>query len=88
VDSFSGGLTGLGVLNAKMFTIVVLVAVVTSPMAPPMLRWTTARVENTSEEQVREERYDVGQVPGVRPDRRVTIFLFIRFIHCGSFLPD
>jgi Kef-type K+ transport system membrane component KefB len=51
----------LGVLSVEMFTIVVLVAVVTSLMAPPLLRMTMARVEHTTEERLREELYDMGQ---------------------------
>jgi len=43
----------IGVLNTAMYTIVVLVAVLTSMMAPPMLRWTMARVEQRAHEQVR-----------------------------------
>ncbi|WP_155372894.1 cation:proton antiporter [Catellatospora vulcania] len=44
----------IGVLNTTMYTIVVLVAVVTSLMAPPMLRWAMARVEQRAEENLRE----------------------------------
>lgn len=53
----------LGVLSPEMYTIVVLVAIVTSLMAPPLLRVTMARVEHTAEERLR-ERYDErpGQV--------------------------
>jgi Kef-type K+ transport system membrane component KefB len=49
----------LGVLTPQMYTIVVLVAVVTSLMAPPILRLAMARVEQTAEERLREELYDV-----------------------------
>lgn len=44
----------LGVLSPAMYTIVVLVAVVTSLMAPPILRYAMARVEHTAEEELRE----------------------------------
>jgi Kef-type K+ transport system membrane component KefB len=47
----------LGVLTPEMYTIVVLVAVVTSLMAPPILRLTMTRVEQTAEERLREELY-------------------------------
>lgn len=49
-------LTGLrlGVLNTAAYTIVVLVAIVTSVMAPPMLRLAMGRVEQSEEERLRE----------------------------------
>jgi Kef-type K+ transport system membrane component KefB len=43
----------LGILNVEAFTIVVLVAVVTSLVAPPMLRYTMTRVQQTAEEEMR-----------------------------------
>jgi hypothetical protein len=43
----------LGVLSADVYTIIVLVAVVTSLMAPPVLRLAMARVEHTAEERLR-----------------------------------
>ncbi|CAM3365957.1 cation:proton antiporter [Kibdelosporangium persicum] len=43
----------LGVLNTEMYTIIVLVAVVTSLMAPPILRVAMKRVEYTAEEEIR-----------------------------------
>ncbi|WP_034482682.1 cation:proton antiporter [Actinomadura oligospora] len=43
----------LGVLSGETFTIVILVAVVTSLMAPPILRVAMARVEHTAEERLR-----------------------------------
>jgi hypothetical protein len=46
----------LGVLTREMYTIIVLVAIVTSLMAPPLLRWTMAHVERTVEERLREGR--------------------------------
>jgi Kef-type K+ transport system membrane component KefB len=45
----------LGVLNTAAYTIVVLVAIVTSWMAPPLLRWAMNRVRQTAEEQLRLE---------------------------------
>jgi Kef-type K+ transport system membrane component KefB len=45
----------LGVLSTAMYTIVVLMAIVTSVMAPPILRYTVRRIKVTSEEQHREQ---------------------------------
>jgi Kef-type K+ transport system membrane component KefB len=44
----------LGVLTTATYTIVVLIAVFTSVMAPPMLRWSMRRVETTAAEHLRE----------------------------------
>ncbi|MEU8382547.1 cation:proton antiporter [Streptosporangium sp. NPDC048865] len=43
----------LGILSVEVYTIVLLVAIVTSLMAPPILRWAMARVEQTEEEELR-----------------------------------
>jgi predicted Kef-type K+ transport protein len=43
----------LGVLNTATYTIVILVAIVTSLMAPPLLRLAMARVQHTEEEHER-----------------------------------
>jgi Kef-type K+ transport system membrane component KefB len=43
----------LGVLNTASYTIIILVAIATSLMAAPILRWAMARVEPTPEEQLR-----------------------------------
>jgi Kef-type K+ transport system membrane component KefB/nucleotide-binding universal stress UspA family protein len=40
----------LGVLNQQMYSIIVMVAIVTSLMAPPLLRWTLSKVEMGEEE--------------------------------------
>jgi Kef-type K+ transport system membrane component KefB len=45
----------LGVLNGATYTIIVLVAIVTSVMAPPVLRLAMRRVEYTAEERLREQ---------------------------------
>jgi Kef-type K+ transport system membrane component KefB len=45
----------LGVLTSEMYTIVVLVAIVTSVMAPPMLRYAMRRIVVTTAEQEREK---------------------------------
>jgi Kef-type K+ transport system membrane component KefB len=50
----------LGVLSTEVYTIIVLVAIVTSVMAPPLLRWAMARVEQTAEERLR-----AGSVDGM-----------------------
>ena len=53
-------LTGLrlGVLNTATYTIVVLVAIVTSLMAPPILRMAMARVEHSDDERLREIEHE------------------------------
>jgi Kef-type K+ transport system membrane component KefB len=50
----------LGVLNTAGYTIVVLVAVVTSVMAPPMLRMAMRRIETTPAERARQARFEVS----------------------------
>ncbi|MEV8634795.1 cation:proton antiporter [Streptosporangium sp. NPDC051023] len=47
----------LGILSVEAYTIVVLVAIVTSLMAPPILRIAMARVEQTAEEELRESEH-------------------------------
>jgi Kef-type K+ transport system membrane component KefB len=51
----------IGVLNMATYTIVVLVAIVTSLMAPPMLRFAMARVEQGDDERLREIEYQAFQ---------------------------
>ncbi|MFC7156209.1 cation:proton antiporter [Halomarina halobia] len=46
----------LGVLTGAMYTIIVMVAIVTSIMAPPLLRFTVPRIEMGEEERERLER--------------------------------
>lgn len=48
----------LGVLSTDTFTIVVLIAIVTSLMAPPILRLAMARVEQTADEHLREAEHE------------------------------
>lgn len=43
----------LGVLSTQMYTIIVMVAIVTSLMAPPILRLAMNRVEPTTQERLR-----------------------------------
>ncbi|MFI6512251.1 cation:proton antiporter [Streptosporangium sp. NPDC050855] len=47
----------LGILSVEAYTIVILVAIVTSLMAPPILRLAMAKVEQTSEEKIREAEH-------------------------------
>lgn len=47
----------IGVLNTAMYTVVVLVAIVTSLMAPPTLRQAVARIPVTSEERETEKAF-------------------------------
>ncbi|MFD3357159.1 cation:proton antiporter [Streptomyces fradiae] len=47
----------LGLLTVEMYSIVVLVAVLTSLMAPPVLRFAMNRVEQTAEEELRGHRF-------------------------------
>jgi K+:H+ antiporter len=49
----------LGVLSPAMYTIIILVAIVTSLIAPPILRVTMARVEHTAEEELRAMPYEI-----------------------------
>ncbi len=49
----------LGVLGVETYTILVLVAVSTSMMAPPLLRLSMRRVEQTAEERLRAQDHDV-----------------------------
>ncbi|MGP3633021.1 cation:proton antiporter [Streptomyces sp. 24-1644] len=46
----------IGVLNTATFTIIVLIALVTSVTAPPLLRWTSSHIAFEPEEEEREER--------------------------------
>jgi len=45
----------LGVISAATYTIVVLVAVATSVMAPPLLRLAMSGIDHTAEERLREQ---------------------------------
>lgn len=52
----------LGVLNTAAYTIVILVAIATSLMAPPLLRYAMARVEKTAEELLHEDEPETNRV--------------------------
>ncbi|WP_433234936.1 cation:proton antiporter [Actinomadura nitritigenes] len=45
----------LGVLNSETYTIIVLIAITTSLMAPPIIRYSAARIDHTAEERLRDE---------------------------------
>jgi Kef-type K+ transport system membrane component KefB len=53
----------LGVLNTASYTVVVLVAVVTSLMAPPLLRAAMRRVETNADERLRAAEHEVWALP-------------------------
>jgi Kef-type K+ transport system membrane component KefB len=57
----------LGILSVPTYTIIVLVALVTSLMAPPVLRLTMARIEQTAEEEIRGRTH----LPSAEPTRPV-----------------
>jgi Kef-type K+ transport system membrane component KefB len=59
----------LGVLTPAMYTVVVLVAVVTSLMAPPLLRVAMARVDSNAEEQLRAAALSEWSSPAGGPPR-------------------
>jgi K+:H+ antiporter len=46
----------LGLLNTAMYSIIVLIAILTPLMAPPILRVAMKHIENTTEESLREQR--------------------------------
>ncbi|MGK5530965.1 cation:proton antiporter [Streptomyces sp. URMC 129] len=60
----------LGLLTVEMYSIIVLVAVLTSVMAPPLLRLAMSRVEHTAEEDLRELR--VLELQGMSSDKDPT----------------
>ncbi|MEU5846412.1 cation:proton antiporter [Saccharopolyspora shandongensis] len=57
----------LGVLTTEMFTIIVLIAIVTSAMGPPILRMASARIEVTAGERLRLTEYEATLHSDVRP---------------------
>jgi Kef-type K+ transport system membrane component KefB len=57
----------LGVLTTTTYTIVVLVAIVTSVMAPPLLRKAMSGIEESAQEQVREELQSAWAPPVLAP---------------------
>jgi Kef-type K+ transport system membrane component KefB len=64
---------GLGILTVEMYSIIVMVAIVTSLMAPPLLRWTLSRVHIGEDEARRLEKEEIAAVSFVRSVRRVMV---------------
>jgi len=63
----------LGVLNQQMYSIIVMVAIVTSLMAPPLLRWTLTKVTIGEEEANRLKQEELSIHSFVKNIRRVLI---------------
>ena len=68
------GLT-IGVLNQQLFTVIVLMAVVTTVCMPPLLRWALARVPLRDEEKARLEREAAEEKDFVPKLERVLVAL-------------
>ncbi len=64
---------GLGVLTREMYSIIVMVAIATSLMAPPLLRWTLSHVTIGKEEASRLEREALAATSFARSIRRVLL---------------
>ncbi len=64
---------GLGILTVEMYSIIVMVAIVTSLMAPPMLRWCLGRVKIGEHEAKRLETEAVNANSFIRQIRRVML---------------
>jgi Kef-type K+ transport system membrane component KefB len=63
----------LGVLNPQMYSIIVMVAIVTSLMAPPLLRWSLSHVSMSKEEAQRLEQEQLASRSFIKRIRRVLI---------------
>ena len=63
----------LGVLTIEMYSIVVMVAIVTSLMAPPLLRWTLSHVKVSADEAERLEREHISSQSFLRSLKRVLL---------------
>lgn len=63
----------LGILTVEMYSIIVMVAIVTSLMAPPMLRWCLGKVKMGDHEARRLETEAVNASSFIRQIRRVMI---------------
>lgn len=63
----------LGVLNQQMYSIIVMVAIVTSLMAPPLLRWSLSKVEIGPEEAERLQREAYASQSFIKNIRRILI---------------
>jgi Kef-type K+ transport system membrane component KefB/nucleotide-binding universal stress UspA family protein len=64
---------GLGVLNLEMYSVIVMIAIVTSLMAAPLLRWTLSHVELGEDEAKRLAREEEALSSFVRSIRRVLL---------------
>ena len=64
---------GLGVLTVEVYSIIVMVAIVTSLMAPPLLRWTLSRVQMSDSEAQRLEKEEIAAASFVRNVRRILV---------------
>jgi Kef-type K+ transport system membrane component KefB len=58
----------LGILSVQAYTVVLLVAIVTSLMAPPILRWAMNKIEQTADEELRGKEHLLPTEP-MRPVR-------------------
>jgi Kef-type K+ transport system membrane component KefB/nucleotide-binding universal stress UspA family protein len=63
----------LGILTIEMYSIIVMVAIVTSLMAPPMLRWCLGRVKMGEQEAKRLETEAVNASSFIRQIRRIML---------------
>lgn len=63
----------LGVLNQQMYSIIVMVAIVTSLMAPPLLRWSLSHVEIGEEEAQRLQQEELNSRSFIKRIRRVLL---------------
>ncbi|MFN6571281.1 cation:proton antiporter [Dendronalium sp. ChiSLP03b] len=63
----------LGVLNPPMYSIIVMVAIVTSLMAPPLLRWSLSKVSIGTEEAQRLEQEELASRSFIKRIRRVLV---------------
>ncbi|MBW4597883.1 MAG: cation:proton antiporter [Brasilonema angustatum HA4187-MV1] len=61
----------LGVLNPQMYSIIVMVAIVTSLMAPPLLRWSLSKVTMSDEEVQRLEQEQQASRSFIKRIRRI-----------------
>ncbi|MFD7275474.1 cation:proton antiporter [Streptomyces sp. NPDC059862] len=60
----------LEILTTAAYTVVVLIAVATSVMAPPLLRWATGRIEQSADELLREAETAPAVLSAARPDEK------------------
>ncbi|MBR8840168.1 MAG: cation:proton antiporter [Stigonema ocellatum SAG 48.90 = DSM 106950] len=63
----------LGVLNPQMYSIIVMVAIVTSLMAPPLLRWSLSKVSISEEEATRLEQEEQASRSFIKGIHRVLL---------------